>query len=644
MRILKFVLIAWVALAGPLQAKSDPLAMAIAAAEAEDWPEAARLARQSGERAGDIVEWMRLRAGEGTLADYRAFLQRHGDWPGLRLLRRKGEAAITDATPADQVLAYFADAAPQTGTGALQSARALTETGARSAAEAEIRRAWHEFSLTGDERAAFLGGYGELLKPSHEERLDMLLWRGLTAEAEAMLPLVSDDGARALARARIALRARRDGVDALIAAVPAALRNNPGLAYDRFLWRARKGRNVDAAELLQAQSDREDGLGQPQRWASWRRVLARFLMREGKAEAAYRLASTHQLSAGSSYADLEWLSGYLALRKLNDPERALVHFRRFRAAVASPISLGRAGYWEGRAQEALGNSEAARAAYSYGAEYQTSFYGQLAAERAGIAMDPDLTGEEVFADWRGAAFLQTDMMQMALELQNAGARKLSRLFFMEVAERQDEAGLGQLADLALELDEPNIALRIAKMAAQRGHILPRAYYPVHPLAGQSLPIAPELALSIARRESEFDPEVISPAGARGLMQLMPGTAKDVSKDLELEYEVDRLLTDWRYNARLGSRYLQGLIEEFGPSYVLVAAGYNAGPRRPREWIERFGDPRTNHVDVIDWVESIPFRETRNYVMRVMESLPVYRARMSGQVAPLTLLQELRRSP
>ena len=204
--------------------------------------------------------------------------------------------------------------------------------------------------------------------------------------------------------------------------------------------------------------------------------------------------------------------------------------------------------------------------------------------------------------------------------------------------------MGQLADLALSLDAPHIALKIAKQAAQQGYMLPRSYYPLHPLRSEELPVAPELTLSIARRESEFNPVAVSGAGARGIMQLMPRTAQAMTSKLGLGYNGDRLLTDWRYNSQLGSAYLALLIEEFGKSYVLVAAGYNAGPSRPRKWIERFGDPRNESVDAVDWIEHIPFDETRNYVMRVMESLPVYRARLTGQVQELTLSQELRQSP
>ncbi len=609
------------------------------AIEAKDWDQAQALGQKAGTLAQDLVEWHRLRAGEGTWDDYRRFLEHNWDWPGLPLLRKRGESAIPDNAPPRAVISYFAPQSPRTGRGTLALAKAYLAVGERGDAEVEIVRTWRSMSLKSEERAAFLAAWGKLLKPHHLARLDMLLWRGLTDEARAMEPLVGKDWA-ALAEARIGLRKNAKGVDDLIKAIPVRLLNDPGLAYERFRWRFRKGRDLDAARLILERSATAATLGEPAKWANGRRQLARALMRAGNGKLAYRVASTHQLSEGSNFADLEWLSGYIALRYLKDPKRALAHFQAFRAAVRSPISLGRAGYWQGRAYEAEGLADKARAAYAFGARYQTSFYGQLAAERAGLPMDPALTGQEAFPDWRQAPFMTSHVLRAGLLLREAGQQRLATRFLVHLASELNPTELGQLADLAQAMGDPHSALMIAKNAARRGIVLPRAYYPLHPLAAEDLPISPELALSIARRESEFNPEVVSQVGARGLMQLMPRTAKRVSEDLGLKFDLDRLLKDWRYNAALGSAYLAGLQKEFGKSPLLVAAGYNAGPSRAREWMKVLGDPRGGRVDMVDWIEHIPFRETRNYVMRVAESLPVYRARLSGKPQPLHLLKEL----
>jgi len=644
MRLLPFFLTAIVIFTVPVAAQDRRAAASLAAAFVSiadaDWVEARERVKPAGQVGADIVEWHRLRAGDGTLDEYRRFLADHADWPGLTQIRRRGEGAMTSATPSGEVITYFENRFPDSSHGVLQLARAYAAEDHAGDAAAGVVLAWRTFALSKRGRNAFLAGYKDLLAPHHTARLDMLLWRGRFGDARRMYPLVSKDW-QALSEARIALRRKAGNVDTLIKAVPESLQSDAGLAYERFLWRAKKGLAAGAVELLLERSTSAENLGEPEHWANRRRQLARQLMREGDGVTAYRIAAAHHLSEGSNFADLEWLSGYLALRYLNDPATALAHFQSFRVAVKSPISLGRAGYWEGRAYEALGNVGSAQASYAFGAEYQTSFYGLLAAEKAGFSMDAALTGAEAFPDWKEAAFMSSQVLEAALLLHKTDQKALSKRFFLQIAETLDRTELGQLTDLALSLNEPHIALMIAKQAARRGLVLPRAYYPLHDLVKEELPVATELALAITRRESEFNPGVESGVGAKGLMQLMPRTAQSVAEELELEFEVGRLLTDWRYNARLGSAYLARLQDEFGASPILISVGYNAGPSRARSWITAFGDPRSAGVDVVDWIEHIPFRETRNYVMRVAESLPVYRARLSGKTPPLSLSAELR---
>ncbi|PIE15058.1 MAG: hypothetical protein CSA68_08875 [Rhodobacterales bacterium] len=638
---LLFPLLLWAGLAaGQEQQPRNALADAFAEISRGNWQNALQLVETENQVAKDIVQWHRLRAGVGSLGEYHAFITRNPDWPGLPLMHRKGEAKISADTPTADVIAYFENQRPRTGNGAFWLAAAYAAMGKNGDAAAEIVLAWRRLGLSQSEFTAYSTKYPELLAPHHTARLDMLLWRGRFTDAQRMFDLVGPDW-QALAEARIALRRSAKNVDSLIAAVPEQLQSDPGLAYERFLWRLRKGRTESAIALLLAQSKSAQTLGEPLRWANQRRALARQMMRAGDGALAYRIASSHHLGEGSDYADLEWLSGYLALRYLQDPKAALAHFHSFRVAVKTPISLGRAAYWEGRAYEAMNDTESARASYAYGAEYQTSFYGLLAAERAGLPMDAALTGSETFPDWRKARFMSSSVLYAALILHQSGQSALSKRFFLQVAETLNRVELGQLADLAFFLDEPHLALMIAKQGAKRQLVLHRAYYPLHDLAREKLPVLPELALAIARRESEFNPLVQSGVGAKGLMQLMPKTAKSVAEDLGLDYDKARLLSDWHYNAQLGSRYLADLRNEFGPSPILISVGYNAGPSRVRSWVSRFGDPRSAGVDVVDWIEHIPFRETRNYVMRVSESLPIYRARLSGKTPPLSLSKELR---
>ncbi len=622
--------------ANPVQ-QAALLAEAYKARDEGDWEEARAKARAAGAIAADIMEWHRLRAGRGGWEDYRDFLRRNADWPGLPLLKKRGEASIPENAEPGEVTTYFAGEHAQTGRGAIALAQALEASGKEEEAAREITRAWRRLSLSRTEQDEMLARWGELLKPHHAERLDMLLWRGLAGEARMMMPLLGKNRA-ALAEARIALRQNLKGVDDLIGAIPESLSADPGLAYERFLWRLRKGRLEDAAALILERSESGEALGQPERWANGRRQIARAWMRAGKAKEAYRIASAHHLESGSNFADLEWLSGYLALKYLDEPKRALRHFDSFALAVKTPISLGRAGYWRGRALEALGRSDEARAAYGEAARHQTSFYGQLAAAKIGAPMNPELAGKGPARDWKRAGFLADRVLGAALMLRDAGQQRLATRFMVHLAESLGPDDLELLADLALANSDPHSALMIAKHAARRGIILPRAYFPLHPLAEEELPAPPDLALAIARRESEFFTRAYSPAGAVGLMQVMPRTAKAMSEALGMEYSKSRLFEDWRYNVRIGAAYLARMEEEFGPNPILIAGAYNAGPGRVKKWIQAFGDPRTDAIGWVDWIEHIPFRETRNYVMRVAESLPVYRARLAGR--PVKLVRDM----
>ncbi|MFP4568527.1 transglycosylase SLT domain-containing protein [Rhodosalinus sp.] len=614
---------------------------AMDALRAGDWTRAAELGQRDGPAAADVIEWHRLREGRGSAEEVMDFLSRNPDWPGLDWLRRRSEAAIAKADPAT-VRAFFAENLPQTGEGALAHAAALEAAGETGAAQAELVLAWRTRPLSAAEHASFVARHGALLAPHHTARLDMALWQEWQDNARAMLPLVPE-GWRALAEARLALAADAPGVDTRIAAVPAPLADHPGLAYERFAWRLRRGRLEDAADLLLAQSDSAETLGEPAVWAGPRRTLARLLKQEGRHELAYRVAASHHTAAMVGYvsAELEWIAGYLALRHLDRPDDAVAHFARFAQGVASPISLGRAGYWLGRAQEAAGNAEGAAEAYALGAAHQSSFYGLLAAERGGLPFDATLAGDAPAPDWTGAAFTDSSVFRAGVLLLAAEERRLGERFLTHLAESLDPKALAQLGAMLDDLEEPHVAVMVGKRAAQRGIVVPASYYALHPMAGTGWPVPTELALAIARRESEFDPSVVSGAGARGLMQVMPDTAREVAGRLGLGYDHDRLLSDWTFNAQLGTAYLAELVERFEGNPVLVAAAYNAGPARPIRWTRELGDPRDPEVDVVDWIESIPFAETRNYVMRVTESLPVYRARLGLSPHPVPFSEELK---
>jgi soluble lytic murein transglycosylase len=623
-----------------LAERPRPLGWAMSAVRAGNWDNAARIAQRDGAVAKDIVEWHRLRAGLGTYDDVMAFLKRRPDWPGEPYLRMKSEDAVVAHGDA-AVLAFFAGRPPQTPIGVLGHATALRNAGRSGEADARLVLAWRTMPMDAVSQALFITAHEALLKLHHAARLDELLWQGDHAGARQMFDLVGDAD-RALAETRIALQNRQDDVNKLINALPARMGGDAGLQKDRFEWRIRKGFEDSAKDLLLSQSISADALGQPEAWANRRRALARDEMRNGNPKRAYQIASQHFLESGSNFADLEWLSGYIALRFLNNPKRALTHFKAHDGAVESPISQGRAGYWQGRALQAMGDAEGAAKAYAQGAKFQSSFYGLLAAERGGLPFDLTLAGEKPTQDWRNSALARAPLFQAGMLLQASGELSLAERFWTHLAEQliQDDAAL--LGQAAIDMKQPHLAVMIGKRVAQRGITIAAPYYPLHPAIKLDLNMAPEMVLAIARRESEFDPVVQSHVGARGLMQLMPGTADDVARDLGISdlHTTDRLTADPDHNARLGSEYLSQMAKRFNGNVVMMSAAYNAGPTRPARWMDTYGDPREGDIDIVDWIEMIPFRETQNYVMRVTESLPVYRARLGKDPLPRPFTEEL----
>ena len=618
-----------VAVAQPLWAQGSPLARALTAAEAEDWAQARALGAQSGAIGEKLVLWTALRAGEGGLAAQANFLDAHPDWPLTNPIQRHAEAALATASAAD-VLAFFANRSPLTEDGQLALLAARRDTGQNDAALAQARMLWREVPLSAAAEARLDSLFGGQLRDLDQARVDMLLWAGETAAAARHLDRLTP-GARALAQARIALQTRANGVDARVAAVPAALARDPGLMRDRFEFRMRAGNHSGAAELILSQSRAPEGLGQPEDWAQRRIFLVRQSMGEGAYQRAYDLATPHGLSDGAQFVDLEFLAGFIALVHLNQPATALRHFRALRVRVSSPISLGRAGYWEGRAHEALGDAIAAIAAYEFAAEQQSAYYGQLAADRLGMALDHGIGVARNVPDWRATPLGQNDLLAAALALRDAGRWQDARRFILTLARGlQDPVQLAALGQMLLDLGEPNWALNVAKIAVQAEILLPEPYFPITDLAKGRFGVPVDLVKAIARRESEFDPAVVSSADARGLMQVLPGTGQMMARKLGLPFDARDLTRDAGLNAQLGAAYLEELRAEFGPALALVAAGYNAGPGRPRQWMQTLGDPRNPSVDIVNWVESVPFAETRNYIMRVAESQVVYRALLAGQ--------------
>ncbi|MGJ8546353.1 MAG: lytic transglycosylase domain-containing protein [Sulfitobacter sp.] len=617
-----------------------PLGWALDAMRTGNWDTAAQLAARDGTVAADVVEWHRLRAGRGSYAEYMAFLSRRGDWPGEAYLRKRAEDEVIKQSDAE-VLGFFNGSVPQTPRAVLSHAAALMRAGKTGEAEANLVMAWRSMPMNTTSQSLFLAAHEGLLKTHHAARLEEMLWQRQHEEAQQMFDLVGKDE-RAVAQARIALQKRSSNASALVQALPAALADDPGVTHDRFEWRIRAGMVDDAKTLMLERSASADKLGQPAKWGNRRRALARGEMRSGDKRRAYEMAAQHHLPPGSDYADLEWLAGYIALRFLDDPQRAYQHFLHHDAAVESPISQGRAGYWQGLALEAMGDAEGAAKAFAEGAKFQSAFYGLLAAEKAGLPFDETLKGAPPATDWRSSALARAPLFEAGMLLQASGELNLAELFWTHLADQLMQADLELLGQAAIDAGQPHLAVMIGKRAARRGITVAAPYYALHDAIELDLAMAPEMVLAIARRESEFDPVVQSGVGARGLMQIMPATGREIAAGLGISdlHTTDRLIEDPDYNALLGAKYLSTLAGRFDGNVMMVSAGYNAGPSRPPRWMAAYGDPRKGEVSAVDWIEMIPFRETQNYVMRVTESLPIYRARLGKDPLPIPFSEEL----
>ncbi len=615
------------------------------AIKADKWTAARRRAKGVTDPvAAKLIDWFDLtRPGtKASFADIDAFRNENPHWPGQRDLRRRAEEAMTAGLPAADVLAWFADREPLTGDGWERLAGAAVAAGDRERARRVVRRAWVAGNFGKRQERRFYKRFRRhLTRDDHVARLDRLAWEGRYWPARRMLWKVKEP-VRALGLARIMLRRMEGNVDRAIAAVPESLRDHPGLVYERLRWRRRKGKDLSARELL---ADPPDDLVRPRLWWDERAILARRALADGHVSEAYRLAAEHGLDSGPDHAEAEWLAGWIALTFLDEPRRAGEHFATMFDRVRTPVSRARAAYWAGRANETTGDDDQARPWYARAAVHVTTYYGQLAARRLHPPVRLHLPPPPLVDAAEKAAFEGHELVRAIRILATVGAEDRLRPFVLRLAEARDSLSWQALtAALARTARRPDLAIHIARQARRNGGGLIRSGYPVSPMVtltggGTEADEGP-LLLAMIRQESGFYASAVSPAGARGLLQLMPRTARKTAQRLRLPYSSRRLLSDPAYNLTLGRAYLDDLKATFAGSDALALAAYNAGPARVKRWIRTFGDPRDAAVDTIDWIESIPFEETRNYVQRVIEGRQVYRLRLTEPEMAMTLEAEL----
>ncbi|HEY0650312.1 lytic transglycosylase domain-containing protein [Phenylobacterium sp.] len=536
-----------------------------------------------------------------------------------------------------EIVAWFAADGPQSAHGAMALAQAYRGLGRQTEAQSLIRTWWTTRSFEADVQRSILSRFSDVLTvDDHVRRTDVLLYGAQGPAARDMITLLPADR-QAAALARISLRGDSD---AAYQALTPTDQTTPGVAFERAAYLRRKGRESEAIAQLAYAPKEVVTPEQAERTWDERYRLTLWAIRGGDWRSAYQAAANTGLDQGSDATEAEFYAGWIALNRLNDPAAAGRHFANITRIGSSPITRGRALYWEGRAAEARRDAAAAEGFYQRAAEHGTTFYGQLAAEKLGLALvlpkDPNATEAE------RRRFEDRDAVQAMRMLADQNQRDLFKVFALHLDDvLPDRVEQALLIDAIRSYGDQDTSMKAARGAAQRGFILADRAYPYRtPPSVMGAP-EPALVLGVTRQESGFDPGVRSGADARGMMQLLPSTAAIVARRMGVGYSAS-MLYEPDYNMRLGSSYLGQMVNRFSGSYVMAAAGYNAGPGRPAQWVSMCGDPRAGSTDPLDFIECIPFSETRNYVMRVLENMTVYRAKMNGGSAKITLSQDLKR--
>ncbi len=597
--------------------------------------------------ARSLGQWLYLMAKDRDveLAEAGAFLDAHPDWPATDRIQAFVESRISNDASTDAVADFFKARGPLSGDGKIQLARALLSKGRNDEATALIRDAWVNHNFTVSEERRILGAYkSRLTKDDHAARVDRLLWSLQVTNARRTFPHLSGADRR-MAEARAALLMRASTAPRLYRNLPKAEQLDSGVLHAAVRYYRRTDKQDYAISLAKKAPDTTQALRNSDRWWTERRLLMQWALKEGRFSDAYALAAEHGGAEGTDYSDAEFVAGWIALRFLNEPERATTHFEAMTGAVATPISLSRGYYWLGRAAAASGNDAAARGYYADAAEHHYSYYGQLAAEKlGGAAADKTFAAPFVAPPADRARFNSRPAVAALRMLSDLNLEYELMVFAYHVDDELERPGeYLELAKITNGEGAPHLTVRAGKVATQRGAFTPHVAYPTVFVPDEARAfVSPEIILGLSRQESEFNPRAFSSAGARGVMQLIPSTAQITARKEGLPYRRSALLDDPVYNMTIGSAHLSHLLDRFDGSLVMTLAAYNAGAHRASQWAEDFGDPRTGDVDPVDWVELIPFSETRNYVQRVLENTQVYRGRLNNASIPGRLKADIER--
>ena len=605
---------------------------AIAFMEKSNWKDAKKVAKKARAKSiYNFIEWRHLLTlgNKATFTEYKQFIEKFEDYPRLDRIKYLAEHKISlnNQTP-DEIINWFQKYKPISGFGEMMLGESLIKNGNKEKGLKLVKKGFIRADLSKGDLIYFRKKFKKYLsKDDYIKRADYLAWENKYWDLKRMLRYLPKDF-QSLYTARQLLMTRGYGVDAAIKKVPQKLKNDPGLNYDRLKWRRKKGRVDSSLEILLKIKNTKDYMIRPDKWWVERFILARSLIYKKRYETAYKLTSNHALSEGPEFAEAEWMSGWIALSFLNDPLLAKNHFIKFYNNVGYPISLSRGAYWLGRTFEKLKNYDESNKWYLEGSKYLTTYYGQLSHMKVkpneSYQLDSLMELDKSYIQ----EFYNKKLVAIVYLLHELKKSKYTKHILRYLANEDIDKGSEILAaKLATDISRFDFAIQVSKIASYQKRFHNKYNYPIistpSKVGNRKIPES-ALILSIIRQESEFDISANSRVGAQGLMQLMPYTAKTVSKQAKLGYSKSKLTKSPEYNINLGSFYIAGLILEYDGSYPFAIAAYNAGPKRVKYWKKLNKNPQKNQIDYVDWIELIKFKETRNYVQRVLENFNVYR--------------------
>jgi soluble lytic murein transglycosylase len=615
---------------------------AISEMKKSKWPTALKTAKKAKDKSiYNFIQWRHLlkKGNLATYYEYKSFIDQNEDYPRIGRIKYLSEHKLsTDKVSPKKIISSFNLSEPLSGFGKMILGESHILTDNKEKGIKLIKDGWITAELTKSELRFYRKKFKKYLNAEdYIKRADYLAWNNKYWDLKRLLRYLPKDY-ELLYNARQLLMSKSYGVDTAISKVPSKFKNDAGLNFDRLKWRRKRGRVDSSVEILLKIKNTKNYLVRPDKWWVEREIISRSLIYKKKYELAYKISSNHAMTEGPEFAAAEWMSGWIALSFLNDPLLAKDHFENFYNNVGYPISVARGAYWLGKTYKKIGNKELSIKWFKEASNYLTTYYGQLAFMELNPNGNFELTKDvDVKKEYR-EYFFKKEVVKVIYLLDELDEDKYTKFMLRHLANDNIDSGSEILAsELATKIERFDFAIQVAKIASYEKRFHNKFNYPIIStpkyINGRKIPES-AFVLSIIRQESEFDLSANSHAGAKGLMQLMPYTAKLVAKQAKLPYSKSRLTTDPEYNINLGSHYIAGLILEYDGAYPFAIAAYNAGPKRVRYWKKINKNPQKNQIDYVDWIELIKFKETRNYVQRVLENYNVYRYILEQKPIPM----------